>query len=115
MNGVLLAGAILGFLLTLAHGVGGHVTNLRKLHEGREGDGERLEIAATWHLYTWQLALTTLLLAAVLLGWVPSSPALRGYVAATYAGGAVVIALHAARRGAMALARHPQWAFLGAL
>ena len=115
MSGFLLAGALLALLLALAHGIGGHLTNLRRLWDGRAGEEEKLELGAVWHLYTWQLALTAALLAGQLSGRIPSSAGLSAYVAATFGGGALVIVAYAARRGAGALLRHPQWIFLGLL
>lgn len=115
MSRLHLGAAVLALLLTLAHGIGGHVMNLRPLADGSAGDGEKLELGAVWHLYTWQLALTTLLFLALLAGWVPASSALSGYVAATFLGGALVIVRYAAQRGLRGVVRHPQWVFLALL
>jgi hypothetical protein len=112
MNRVLLAGAILAVLLTLAHAIGGHVTNLRRLAGGSLAEGEKLELHVVWHLYSWQLALSALALLAVLGGAVPVSRPLLVFIALTFGGGGVLFMVLTARRGVGELVRHPQWAFL---
>jgi hypothetical protein len=115
MNFVLLVGGILALVLTLAHGIGGEVTNLRSLTRGDPGTGERLELYVVWHLYTWQLALSAIALFAVLGKIVPASPLLHAFIALTFTGGAIVFFALVARHGIRALLEHPQWVFLAVL
>lgn len=117
MSGLVWTAGGLAALLALAHGLGGELTSVRALARDRVQDGDRLELRAVWHLYTWQLALFAGVLLSV-AGGVPERELLRWLVAGSFLGGAVLIVVFAATRGLAGVLRHPQWvalALVGAL
>lgn len=109
MNRVLLGAGLLAGLLALAHGIGGEFTSLRAVAKDRPTDGDKLEIRATWHLYTWQLVLSAAVLVALCCRAVSEGVLLRWFLVASFVGSGVVILSFAARRGPRGPFRHAQW------
>ena len=115
MNALATTAAVLAALLALAHGVGGELTSVRALRRERTSEGDKLELRATWHLYTWQLSLSAAALLAMSAGLAPDRDVLRWLVVASFVGSGAVILVFAATRGVRTVVRYPQWVLLSAV
>jgi hypothetical protein len=98
--------AILTIIVAIFHGAGGELTNLRHLREGVVPEGEKLELHATWHLYTLQL----FLIGVALL--VRTELALTVLAGVSLLGGGLLFLFFGLARGWRTALRHPQWAVL---
>lgn len=112
MTKAMLAAGVLAAVLAIAHGVGGELTNVRALLRDRTTDGDKLELRATWHLYTWQLALSAAALVAWWGGLADGGALLRWLLVGSFVGSAAVMFGFAVRGGLGVLVRHPQWLLL---
>lgn len=108
MNGLYLAAALLALAAALIHGIGGHLTNLKRLKTSAVPPSEKLEIQASWHLVTVTLAAT-----AALLTWHaldPVAPWLGLGLLGLFGLFGLVFFAYALHAGS--LWRTPQWALL---
>ncbi|MBI4508005.1 MAG: hypothetical protein HY698_00115 [Deltaproteobacteria bacterium] len=113
MTALLIAG-ILAALAAAGHGVGGELTNMRKVRfSGTIPDGERLEIRATWHLFTLHLVFSAVVLLGVGFRILPrQAHAIVPFLGAYFVACGAVFLLVLLARGPRWIIRHPQWVLL---
>lgn len=112
MSWQLVAAGLLAALGAAWHGAGGERTILRDLRASQTPPLSKVLLRTVWHLLTLTLSATAIwLLASGIAG--PGTLGGERFIAALYAGYALVALVVAAYRGA--LLKIPQWLLLGAI
>lgn len=113
-NRAYLIAAIATGVAAAVHGIAGEASNMRQLRTSDVPDNSQVEIHATWHGFTFIMAVSAALLLRIAYQRKPSQELVNGLIG-LYAGTGAIFGLLALRNGPVGLLKTPQWALLSGI